>query len=387
MKTTKYLFSILIILFVFACKPSADEAIIPDDLAGKKEILSAKKKALKSLQKEIDLLKKDIDILEPPKEKAAAQVVTQRLQSREFKRYIEVQARVVADEVANASSETGGRILSMKVREGAYVKKGQLIASIDMSTTEGQIDEIQTALDLATTVFEKRKRLWDQNIGSEIQFLEAKNNKERLEKSLTTINSQLNKKNVYAPVSGIVDKKYLSQGEMASPGMPIVQILNTSKIKVVADLQESLLGRIKVGDQLEVYYPSLEKTVKKAVSMIGRSIDPANRTFQVEVATNSMNGQLKPNLMAQIRLNDLTESGAIIIPIDAVQEDIGGNKFVYKVADKDGKKIASKTLIELGESSEEGVMVIIGLKEGDELITDGSMRLSANDPIQIAPKQ
>ena len=144
-----------------------------------------------------------------------------------------------------------------------------------MTTLENQIAEINTNLSLAQTVFERQERLWNQNIGSEIQYLQAKSNKEGLEKSLATLKSQISKKNIYAPLSGIIDKEFMKQGETASPGMPIVQILNTNKVKIVADVQENFLPSINKGDAVQVYFPAINKTVDKKISMIGRTIDSA----------------------------------------------------------------------------------------------------------------
>lgn len=381
----KFLILTLLVTSASSCKKAAEA--IPEDLAGKRKYVSAKKKELKELQAHIDEINKDILRLDPPKEKAALQVETLLLKPKEFNRFIEVQGQIVADDIVNASSEIGGRIMSLTVQEGSYVNKGQLIATTDMSTVETQIAEINTALSLATTVYERQARLWEQNIGSELQYLEAKNNKERLEKSLSTINSQISKKNVYAPISGIVDKEFLSQGETAGPGMPIVQILNSSKLKIVADLQESLLGSVKRGDKVEVFFPSLDKTVKHNISMLGRTIDPVNRTFKIEINTGSMGGQLKPNLMAQVKFNDLSQKNSIMIPIDAIQEDVRGNKFVFVTKTKGNQKRAEKRLIEISESNGKEVVVIIGLDANDNLITAGGMNLSDNDlitPIETA---
>lgn len=378
----------ILILFgtMIACGPKGAVVCADDDLECKKNLLSEKKTALRDLEKEVKQLKRDILKLNPPKAKAPAPVETLVVKPIEFKRFIETPGRVTADEIVNVSSETGGRIISLNVREGQYVNKGQLIAVTDMTTAENQIEELKTSLDLATTVYEKQKRLWDQNIGSELQYLEAKNNKERLERSMTTLRSTTGKKNIYAPASGVVDREYMSQGEMASPGMPIVQILNTGKLKIVADLQESLLGSIKQGDMVEVYFPSLDKTIKKKVSMIGRTIDPANRTFKIEMNTGSMSGTLKPNLMAQIRMNDFTEKSAIVVPLGIIQEDIAGNKFIYKVKKEGDIQKAERTLIEIGQTSKEGVIVLIGLKSGDEVITSGGIKLKDNDPIETIRK-
>ena len=176
---------------------------MPEDLAGMKKYLSAKKLELKELETTISEVTKEIEKLEPPKEKDPIKVEAINLQPQEFKRYIEIQAQIAADDVVNASSAIGGRIVSLRVKEGQSVRKGQVIATTDMSTLETQIAEIETSLSLATTIYERQNKLWQQNIGSELQYLEAKNSKERLEKSLETIKSQISKKYVYAPISGI----------------------------------------------------------------------------------------------------------------------------------------------------------------------------------------
>ena len=224
MKRITQLLTLSILVTILASCQPGDTALAPDDIEGKRALLTEKKKEYKALRAEIDKISRELNRLDPPKEKAAVQVKTEVIQSKEFKRFIEVQARVTADDMVMVSSAVGGRLASVQVAEGQYVKKGQLIAVTDMETTENQVAELQTSLDLATTVYERQERLWKKDIGSEIQYLEAKSNKERLENSIKTIQSQTSKKNIYAPISGTVEKKFLSQGETAGPAMPIVQI-------------------------------------------------------------------------------------------------------------------------------------------------------------------
>jgi len=380
MKALEYL---IIAAFIVSCAPKGEQALDPGDVDGRRTLLAEKKKDLQELKKEIAKLSKEIYLLDPPKEKKAVQVKTEILKKTNFKRFIEVQATVVAEDKVNVSSEVGGRITALNVKEGDYVKRGQLIAKTDMVTVENQIAELQTSLNLAQTVFERQERLWKQNIGSELQYLEAESNKERLENSLATIKSQISKKNIYAPISGTVEMKYMNQGETVSPGMPIIQILNTGKTKVVADIQESFLGKIKRGDEVEINFPALNETTKSKVTMLGRSIDPANRTFKVEFSGGGLGSRIKPNLMASVRFNDLEQNDAVVIPLDVIQEDVGGNKFVFRAKTQDNKKFAEKVLIELGESSKEGVVILIGLQPGDELINAGGLNLSDKDPIIV----
>ena len=377
MKLNQTLLILIGMLFIFSCQTKQDP------LTEKKASLSEKKTALRAIQKEIDVLSKEILKLDPPKEKSPVVVKISTMQPNTFKRFIDLQGRVEADDIVNVSSEIGGRIISLTVKEGQAVRKGQLIAVTDMSTLENQIAEINNNLDMAKTVFERQERLWKQNIGSEIQYLQAKTNKEGIEKSLETLKSQIKKKNVYAPISGIVDKEFMKQGETTSPGMPIVQILNTSKIKVVADAQEHFLKSISIGDMVEVTFPALGQTVNKKISMIGRTIDPANRTFKFEIETNSMNGQLKPNLLAEVKINDYSMEDAIVIPLDAIQEEVSGKKFVYLMVKKEGENRAQKSYIELGESKVGETIISSGLNAGDNLIVAGGKNLSNGDLVTI----
>ena len=364
----------LIVIVAISCK---DEGI-PEDLVDKKKFLATKKSELRELQKEIDEVTKQITELEPPLEKAPIPVKTQIIQAKEFKRYTEVEARVMAEDIVSVSSDMGGRIIRLNAKEGQYVNRGDLIAVTDTETIETQVSEIETSLSLAKTVYERQSRLWDQQIGSEIQLLQAKNNVERLEKSMETLQSQIKKKNLYAPISGVVDAEYLSQGEIASPGMPIVSILNTSKLKIVADLQESLLGSVKRGDKVDIYFPALDLNSTNTISLIGRSIDPANRTFKIEINTSSLKGKLKPNLLTLVKINDYSQKNVITIPLNIIKEEVSGQKYIYKVINKNGKKVAKKIPIEIGESSIDQVIVLSGIEPNDEIITTGGAGVSEN---------
>lgn len=372
---------ILVLVAIIAC--NKQDVKIPEDLESKKVLLAEKKSELRDLQRLVNDLTDQIKEMEPVKEKDPIPVTTEVINEKEFKRFIDVQANVIADDVVNVSSEVGGQITHLYVDEGQYISKGELIAVTDMQALENQIAEVETSLSLATNVYERQKRLWDQNVGSEIQYIESKSNKELLEKSLTTLKNRLAKKNIYAPISGIVDVKFLEQGEMASPGMPVVQLLNTSRVKIKANLQESLLGKINKGDEVDIYFPALDKTIRRKVSMIGRTIDLNNRTFSIEINSSSENGVLKPNLLAQVSINDFTQEKAIVIPLAIVKEEVSGEKFVFVISRNDDKSKATKSYIEIGESDEGYVVVENGIKDGDEIVVAGGESLSDNDPVLV----
>ena len=278
-----YSFCLLLVLVACQQEAASEKEVIPTDLAGKKAYLKKKKAELRELNRVIAKVEGDINELAPPAEKTKKLVSTMPLIKKDFKRFVEIQAEVQSDDIVSASSEVGGRIIHLHVKEGQAIRKGQLIARVDLEQIDKQEAELRKSLELAVDLYERQSRLWKQNIGSEVQYLQVKNNKERIEKTLETLSFQKKKANVYAPISGIIDQEFIKRGEMASPGMPIVQILNTSKVKVVADVPESYLGKIKRGETVAIKFPAINEEVNAKVSQLGRSINPANRTFEVEV--------------------------------------------------------------------------------------------------------
>jgi RND family efflux transporter MFP subunit len=330
-------------------------------------------------------LENQIDSLTPASEKVKPRVLVSSapVERKTFERFISIQSSVVADEIVSASSETGGRIIQLNVEEGNYVKRGQLVAKLDMESVDKQIAELETSLSLAVDIYERQKRLWDQNIGSEIQYLQAKNNKERIEKSLETVKFQLTKANVYAPISGVVDMVFLKPGEMTAPGTPIVQILSTGIVKVVADVPEKYLRNIKKGETVTVSFPALDMETKAKVSEIGRTINPGNRTFKVEVSVPNNNGVLKPNLLASMLLNDFTEKDVVVIPIELVQQEVSGRSYVFIKGENEDGAYAKKVMVETGESYEGNIIITSGLEGGEEIIVNGARGLANNELIKI----
>lgn len=361
-------------MLLVACQPQQDE------LTTKRVELKEKTTLLRTLQSEITALQEEVEKLSPEKKRDSVMVKVDPVIIESFNRKVNIQGSVISEETVYASSEMGGRILSVNVKEGQQISRGALIATVDMEMVQLQINEMQTTLDLANTVYERQKRLWDQEIGSEIQYLQAKNNKDRLEKSLETMRKQLSKRNVYAPISGVVNRKFASAGEVAGPGTPIVEILDSRKVKVKADVPEQYLTTIKRGQKVKLSFPALNEELDSKVSLIGASIDPANRTFEIEMRLNNAKGIYKPNLLTEIEFVDFTQNEAIVIPLELLQEEVSGRKYVYvSKEDKEGRDVATKAYITLGASYEGSVVVEDGLAAGDQLVTVGGRSLVAGN--------
>ncbi len=367
-------------LLVIACSPSATDS--NSDLEGLRSLLKEKKTALSTLQDEVRELSNQISELVPSLQEKAKLVETLDVSTGVFERFINIQGKVVADDFANVTSEVPGRITMLRVKEGDFVKKGQLIATIDMESIDKQEAEVLSALSLAKDVYERQSRLWDQKIGSEVQFLQSKNNVERLEKSLETLQFQKTKANIYAPISGAVDMEFLKQGEVVNPGTPIVQILNTYKLKVNTDLPERYLKIIRKGMNVDMIFPSVDIEMKGRVSLLGRSINPSNRTLKVEILPSKRSSLLKPNLLAEIKLKEFTMKDVVSIPLIYILQEVDGKEFVYVIDKSNEEHRAKKVYITTSEVAEGEVIVDQGLTVGDALITQGARNVSDGELVK-----
>lgn len=379
MKNTLYL---LIVITLVACGKSA-ESVDMNDVTSLRAAIKKHKSSIAELEGQIKEYEDQIQVLAPAKETVIL-VSTDTLKLGNFDSYAKLQGNVVSSDIVNVTSEMGGRLTSIKVEEGQPVNRGQLVATVDMSSLEKQIDEVNTALDLAKTVYERQKRLWDQEIGSEIQYLQAKNNKERLEKSLQTMQTNLSKRNIYAPISGVVDREFQKAGEVAIPGAPIFTILNTNRLKVVADVPETYLSTVKRGSKVDVYFPAIDQSVTKKISMVGRSIDPSNRTFKIEVPISNRGGLVKPNLLAEVEINDVSKQDVVTIPVDIIQEEIDGQKYIYIIEDKKGESRARKIHIETGDSYQGNIVVTKGLKGNEVIVIAGGRALTEGTLVKLS---
>ncbi len=384
----KYIIPIaaLAMLIATGCQPqeATSQGEFPESLEEKRALLKEKRVELSQLTESVEKLEAAIAKQDPTMVANKRKLVTaEPVERGTFEHFVEIQASVEADDYINVTSEVAGRITNLTVEEGDNVRKGQLIAQLDLEQLEKQMAEVKKSLELANTVYERQKRLWDQNIGSEIQYLEAKNNKERLEKSIETLEFQLTKSELYAPVSGVVEEVYLKSGELASPGMPIIQILNPNKLKAVADVPESYLRSVNRGEKVRIAFPALDEEQKATVTMIGRTIDPSNRTFAVEARLSARNPLIKPNLLATMFIRDKMEEDVVTIPLEMVQQEVGGKDYVYIVEQSDKGPQAKKVYIKTGDAYDGNIVIKKGLEGGETLILEGARGLANNDPLEL----
>jgi RND family efflux transporter MFP subunit len=318
-------------------------------------------------------LKDQIAELDPEFAKVTDQSVlikSETIKPKDFKHKIQVQGEVASRKNITMGAEIMGRVTQVNVSPGDMVKRNQLLVKLDAPTTENSIKELKTALDLAKTIFEKQKNLWEQKIGTEVQYLEAKNRKETLERQLATAQSQLDMAYIRAPFNGRINDVSVNTGELVQPGMPILNMVSQEEMYLQAAVSEDYINDFDQGDSVEVYLPSIKKSFSTIVSSVSYVINPANRTFQLEVKVNDFVDQLKPNQFARLTLVDYENENAIVVPSDVVQQDNIGN-FVYVVKSDKNQKKADKRRVERGKTYNGYTEILKGIKSGDVIISEG----------------
>ena len=297
-----------------------------------------------------------------------------------FQHFIEVQGTVEADQSVELYPENSGSITNIYVKEGQKVYKGQTLIQIDNSVLKSSIVELETQFELAKTTFERQKRLWDQNIGSEIQFLQAKAQKEGLENNLESLKAQEKKLKISAPFSGTIDEMFAKIGGLAAPMIPAVRLVNLNQIHVESEVTETYLKYIRKGTQVELFFPSIGKNISANVSQVGNYINPNNRSFKVRVDINNQNNELKANLLADIKINDFKKMG-IVIPAKLIQKDREGKQYVYTVIKEKGNYLSKKNYIKAGMTYETDAFIIEGIQIDDLIVDKGARLIKANEMV------
>lgn len=299
-----------------------------------------------------------------------------------FNHYIEVQARVDGDEDLNVSPETMGNVTAVLVKAGDHVSKGQVLAQLDDKIMKQSIGEVQSQLDLVSNLYTKQKSLWDQKIGSEVQFLQAKTNKESLEKRMAAMQEQLDMTRIKSPINGTVDAVNIKVGQSVAPGMPALHVVNLGSLKVKGEVAESFISKVKRGNKVLLYFPDLNQEVKAQVDYSGNSISTLNRTFNVEVRLNSRDGVFHPNMICILKIVDYTSPHAIVVPVKTIQGGTDGN-YVLVMITENGKMICKRKPVKPGVSYNGFTEILEGLNEGDQLITLGYDGLVEGEVVKL----
>lgn len=337
---------------------------------------SDKKAELEKLKKQKSELETKIAALEEEVAKSdttankekGTEVVAMPLSPTIFKAYIEVQGRVDADENVSLSIElpAPGTISKILVKVGDHVSKGQVLAETDQRPLQQQLITMQANLALANQVYEKQKNLWDQKIGTEIQFLQAKTTKETTEATIAGINEQLRMSKIISPIDGTVDFVDIKIGQAVQPGKGVINVVNFNSLKVKAAVAEGYASRIHNGDEVIVVFPDMNDTIQSKIHYASRAIDALTRTFAVEALLDSKK-EYHPNTVAKLKINDYKSAKpVIVVPVKFIQKAEEGS---YVMVDEKGK--AAKKAVVLGREYNGNAEVVSGLNEGDLIITEG----------------
>jgi len=380
---------LLATFFLFSCaekKEETIEAIIAtkdikkirtkkSDLDKEVQEISAKIKKLNTVIEELDTLKR------------TPLVTAITLKKEVFTHYLELQGNVKTKQNVLIYPEMPGTLERVFVKEGQRVSKGQILAKIDDGGMVQQVAQVEATVTLAKTTYERQKRLWDQKIGSEIQFLQAETNYEASKNSLAQLKKQLNKFAIKAPFSGIIDDVIKDQGTVVAPGMgsEIFRIVNLRNMYIEADVPESYLTNVTRGKDVNIEFPVLGKSMTTKVRQTGSFINPANRTYKVEIGVPNRDRSIKPNLTAKLKINDYTNSKAILIPQSIISENAEGKQYVYVIKNiKDDVGTAKQVVVTTGKTQGDIIEILGGVSVGDMLIKAGARSVKDNQEVKVS---
>jgi len=354
---------------LFSCGKKEDNTNI-DSLITSKNLVSIKAKRAE-LQTQLTKLDDAIALLDIKKSEEAL-VSVSVVKDTVFSHYLEVQGNVNTKENLIIYPQFSGILNTVNVIAGQKVSKGQLLGTIDDGGLSQQLAQIETQLALAKTTFERQKRLWDQKIGSEIQYLQAQTNMISQQKAVSQMKAQLAKTRIVAPFSGVIDELITEKGQVVGPGQGLMRIVNLNNMFVSTAVPESYIGKLKVGTVVNVYLASLGKTYVGKIRQVANNINPNNRSFGIEVSVPNAENLLRPNQVAKLKIIDYTNSNAVVVPSNVIQVDGNGDQFVFEATSiKDKTGIAKKVIVKVGKTSENFTEILGGLDPKTVVVSDG----------------
>ena len=378
---------ILLTLVLLACSGEKEQSVEELIASNNAEAIQKKKDELANEQQALAIQIKQLDekLQSISPDRNVPLITAFSAKTEIFKHYLELQGNVETKKNIVITPEVGGTITRIYVKEGQSVSKGQLLASIDDGGLSQQKAQLEIQADLAKTTFERQKRLWDQKIGSEIQYLQTKSQYEGLQKSIAQINQQLGKNSVRAPFSGVIDDVITEQGNVAAPGQTqLMRLVNLSDMYIKTDIPESYITSITKGKKVEVMFPILGKTLESEVRQTGNFINPANRTFDVEIAVPNKDRSIKPNLTARLKINDYINEKAILIPQSIISENAEGKQYIYTLIDKkDDKATAKQVYIDTGKTQGDKIEILSGIDDSAIIVQEGARSVKDGQTVKI----
>ena len=385
----KILYTTTLALLLLACGSEQGQSVQDLITKGDLEAIRAKKNEISAQQKTLalDVIQLDSVIAILDNTEKLPLVTTITAQHQNFVHYLELQGSVKTKQNVLIYPEMPGTLHRVYVKEGQRVSKGQILATIDDGGLGSQLEQLKTQAELAKTTFERQKRLWEQKIGSEIQYLQAKTNFEAAENAVKQVQSQHRKSTIRAPFSGIIDDVIKDQGTVVAPGQSseVFRIVNLSNMYIQVDVPETYLGQITKGKEAKVYFPVLGDTIITKIRQTGNFINPSNRSFSVEIPVPNKSGNIKPNLTAKVRLNDYSSENAILIPQSIISENAQGEQYAYVISDPDtdSQAVVTRSIISTGKTQSGYVEILSGITSGQQLIKEGARSVKDGQKVKI----
>lgn len=373
----KKLLPVAAMLFLAACTEQASEGGLAG-LKAERDSLKAEQKAINEQLAEVEAL-----IAKQDTSRKLTKVTSLAVGTEKFEHFFEIYGTVETDKNITIQPEVAGEIKGINVKEGQTVAAGDVLIQIDADITRRNIEELKTSLQLATDIFGRQQRLWNKKIGSEVAYLQAKNNKETLEKKLATLNTQLEKATVRAPFAGVVDEIFPKKGEVVAPGRPLVRMVNLDDVYIKAEISENYLATVGKGTRVNVGFPSLGINVDTVIALTGSYINPANRTYSSRININNPDKRIMPNLLAVIKVRDYAKENAVVIPTDLVQQSSEGKDFTYIIQKRGENAKAKKVELKTGASYEGKTLVEAGLNGTEVLVAKGARSIKDGDEVEV----
>ena len=376
---------IIVSSLIFSCQ-SENKSVIEVIESNNIDLIKLKREEINNKQQkiyeELNLIDLKLDELENNSKYPI--VSTTKIIEQKFKHYVELQGDVKSDKVISIYPEFSGIINEIFIKSGENVGEGQILATIDDGGLKQQLSQLQITYNLAKTTYERQERLWNQKIGSEIQYLESKSMFEAQSEAIEQLNKQLSKTVIRAPFSGTVDNVIVKKGEVVYPGRSNLMLLvNMQEMYVESKVPENYINSITKGKDVVIEAPILEMILKSKISLVANYINPLNRTYRIEAEIPENNYKIKPNLNVKIRVNDYTNENAILILLNHINIDSNNDEYVYKIIKEDGKNYALKTIVQTGRNNGDFIEVLKGVSIGDEIVSDGARKITNNSEVKI----
>ena len=383
----KKLIITLSLILLLSCNSSRNSSI--NDLINKGDLETLKKKKkeyvdlMNDLRLDLNEINNGIMLLD---ENEQIQVISKfNVIEKEFTTYVELQANLKSRKNVVILSEFQGALKNLFVREGQLVKKGKLLAEINDSGLKEQLDQMLIQANYTKDNFDRVKRLWEKNIGSEMQFLKAKSDFETNNKMVEQIRDQLSKTKIYAPFDGEIDEIISNLGSNLVPGSPILRVVNLDIIYAEAQVPEKYVSSIELGTEALVSIPLLNKEITSKIVQSGNFINPNNRTFRVEAPVENKDKRIKQNLNARIKIKNYSNIKALVVPLRVIREDASGRPFIYKLVETDKKDVllTVKIFVETGANNDEEIEITKGLSIGDIIVLEGANNVEDNQRVRV----